>query len=314
MVITDTTQTTVAGVTLDGHLLNELNAFALSVPGNALLTPLLNNPAVSVTIKAAGPTATNAQSVTVNTAQTGVPQAVQQQDLNLLKEMVESVIFELTNVSNHAGFLALGNQLKQGAIALRPYGQAKADLEAQASWNLAQILAARGAYVPSAFGHAHIQACQGHTTLPTFQGFFRTQPHDIQAVPTDVMSLPSEELYAYKGAVILASGNGLLTTALGAITDTRNGKTISPDKLKGALGNQANSLNTTQPARAARYYWVVVKALKQASPTVASTWPHGQYADWKFTARMKAVAPDDVDPWQPKVAAWINNKKQDMYI
>ena len=307
-IIDDTNTMFAAGIPLATRLLNELNAFAVpaNVPGGALLGPLLANPAVTVTIKNTGATATAGQRVTVNTTKTN----------GIGNEFVESVIFELTNASNHAGFTTLETNLKAGAVSLLAYGQAKADLEAEASWNVAQILNARGGYVPSAFGTGTINACNPYPNLAAFQVFFRAQPHDAQAAANNVMSLPSWEMYAYNGAVTLAGGNNYLNAALGPVPDTRFGqKRISPAKLKGALGaNVVATVSTQQPLRAARFYWTLVEVLRAAPANVAPPWRHGGIANWEFTPAMRAVTPDTPDPWQPKIAAWIATRKADMYL
>jgi hypothetical protein len=238
MVITDDTNTAVApGLSLAAHLRAELTAFAApgNAPGAALLGPLLANGNVQVTIKNKGATATSGTRVTVNTAKTN----------GIGNEFVESVIFELTNASNAVAFTALENGIKLGATAVRTYGRNKADLEAEASWNVAQILPGRLGYVPSAFGANTILACQNHLNLPAFRTFFRVQPHDATAAINTVMRLPSEEMYAYNGAVIVAATTGVLSRAF-TVTDAREnaretykgGETEGGDGAYGGRGHQ----------------------------------------------------------------------------
>lgn len=308
MQITDDTNTIVPilGIPLATMLMNELNAFAntANVPGAALLGPLLLNENVTVVIKNSGDTATKGTRVTVNTAQTGVA-----------AEFVESVIFELTNASNSAGFSTIDRNLKAGTISLRGYGRAKADLEAQASWNLVQIMSARIGYVPSAFGNGHIVAVNG-ANLANFTALFRNQPHDANAAATNVMSLPTEQMYAYNGAVMLASNNSYLNAALGNPQDRRSGvpKNIYVAKLKGALGvNLVATVSTQQPKSAARFYWTLVEAFRQPPAQVTAPWPNGGIGEWEFTPAMQVIAPDNVDPWQPKIAGWLLHKNQSIY-
>jgi hypothetical protein len=307
MVITDDTNTAVApGLSLAAHLRAELTAFAApgNAPGAALLGPLLANGNVQVTIKNKGATATSGTRVTVNTAKTN----------GIGNEFVESVIFELTNASNAVAFTALENGIKLGATAVRTYGRNKADLEAEASWNVAQILPGRLGSVPSAFGANTILACQNHLNLPAFRTFFRVQPHDATAAINTVMRLPSEEMYAYNGAVIVAATTGVLSRAF-TVTDARKtpAKPIKVEKLKEATGRtEVAAISTQQPQKAARFYWTLIESLRNV-PGVNVNWGPGGIADWEFTAGMQAVAPDAPDAWRPKIALWITNKNTNIY-
>ena len=309
MVITDNTNTQVTPVlSLQAHLVAELNAFAVpgNVAGAALLTPLLANPNVVVTIQNTGTTATKGTRVTANLTQTHAPP---------FEEFVESVIFELTNASNSAAFATLEDNLKNGLVSVRDYGRRKADLEASASWNLAQILLGRGGYARSAFGQGHVNACQQHANLAAFQAFFRGQPHDPNAAINTVMRLPSEEMYAYNGAVTVAATNSTLNLCL-PINDMRKlpPKGIKAANLKSATGPaNVSTISTQQPLKAARFYWTLVEALRNPPAGVAVTWRHGTIANWEFTAGMQAVSPDNPDPWQPKITQWLNNKNTKMY-
>lgn len=307
MIITDKTNTTVQpqGIGLANWLNAQLTAFAVpaNAPGTNLLAPLLGNQAVEVVIKDAGAIATSGTRITVNKSLIN----------GIGAEFVESVIFELTNAKNSAGFALLEQNLKTGAVSLRGYGRAKADLEAEASWNLVQIMNAQQGYVPSAFGAGHIAAVNA-ANLADFQGTFRTARHDPNAVNTSPMWLRSEEMYAYNGAVILASNSGFLNAALSPVRDTRSGapKSIYCSKLKDALGQQiAPTVNTQQPKNAARFYWVLIEALRVAQ--VTPPWPHGGIAEWEFTADMQGVAPDTPTSWQSMIAGWITNKNAAIY-
>jgi hypothetical protein len=222
-----------------------------------------------------------------------------------LKEFVESTVFELVNAANAAHFTTLDAQLVAGLaapvpISLRTYGEAKANLEAEASMTVADTirdLAAAVGYVPSAWGAAHVAATANFIgNLAGFQAVFRLAPHDAAAAAHDPASLPSWEMYAFKQTMGLAGESD--TRNLGAaVRVTKGGRALDTRKLK----NLPQVLPTNQSAMVnsrnifARVFcnaYLEACHVVSTDPGTVVTWAGGTSADWRMTPAMQAIAPD----------------------
>jgi len=306
MKITDSTSTKVGGVTLGDHLLAELKGHqGRSKTAAELLDPILKVDAYEVVIKTGVPTATSAKRVTINPDQTKASGATKSDEL---KEFVESTLFELTNAKNSETFAALETAIKTGAKGVRTYGREKADLEAEASWNLARILKDQPAYTPSDFGKGHVDACANYKTLDEFKVYFRSEPHerDKQKQPVKgEAGLPSEEYYALLGSYTVGGGKDVMDKLFATLQ--YNKQYLSLEKLKTlAFGANASEINTKN-RKAVTYYHVMIDLLKSApSPPWSLQWKGGVTAkDCEFTDQMKKVHPDTGEQMKKTIEGFL---------
>lgn len=300
--IVDETGKTVEGKSLENYLREELTAFeASSGAGAALLTAVLSGgDEYTVTIKREAPTATAEKRVTINPAETHINDASKLADL---KEFVESTIFELTNAVNSAAFAALEKGLLDGSKPLMTYGTEKAEREAEASWNVYQLLSNRTGYIPSTWGQKQIDACKGHDSLESFKAFFKTQPHENGAPANTAAGLPSQEYYAFNGAYTLGGTSKKLDNHFSNILHKKStGKRVSLHKLMGTLpgSNMINKMNI----KSVTYYHVVIDLLN-THPELTVTWK-SPYKNYRFSDAMKRVAADTGDIFKTTMEKALN--------
>lgn len=316
----------IAPTTSETYLGQRLVAInGMSITAAALLTPnllpLVGNltpPAqqYTVRIRTDGDCATKGLVVSMNVDQTIFSGAGEKNNPagEGLKEFVEVTLFELVNASNSAGFAALDTGLKGGNISLRAFGEAKANLEAQSSMTVADILRQLApGYVPSAWGTGHVNATNPHVgNLGAFQAVFRMAAHDATAGPTNPKSLPSWEMYALSGTMMLAGSVNPQDLSRG-VRVMKGGRTIDGRKLRDVvLQNQANTLNAQNIASRV-YYNAYMEACHTVSADVmtAVTWANGGNAgDWRMTDAMKVIAPDTNNMLRDKMVTAIRTKWQ----
>ncbi len=309
------TAKTVAGKKYDVHLTEGLKAMAAeSAAASTLLggTNLTANYQIVIADGKDVPTATFGTRVTVNLDETKASKAT---DVNGLKELIESTLFELTNAKNDAAFKALEKSLKEGKLPIlgaTGYGVSKAKYEAEASWTVCEILKQRkeSGYTPSVWGTKQLLAAAGKSSLAAFQEYFRTQPHSAGAPNNTPMKLPSQEFYAYNGAVTVAGFNNNKVMDM-AFKVKKAGADISIKEIGStALGASGEgsmaSVGQTNPDFAARYYHVFF-GLLTSTPGVVVTYTAGKAKDWEFTSAMKACTVDKNDAVKNKLAQALAN-------
>jgi hypothetical protein len=279
---------------------------AHSATGHALLHPILTGAGYTITIKDSGKTATLGQSVTINTRNCNAFGATTPDGL---KEMIDSAIFELTNAKNHVAVTANEANLLLGTLPIRTYGTVKATIEAEATWNVAHInaeLQHSQQYVPSQYGLDSIAHVGNYANLGLYTPHFLGSAHNPRK-PGTVDGLHSEEMYAFRGAVILATkDNGrLLDVVFNALSKTPTPPTIPPQRpppvaprriLLHKLGQEAlkgdwSKVNTTDEVSAGKWFHVLIECLT-THQDLTVTFHHGVKANWEFTNAMKLVAPD----------------------
>ncbi len=175
------------------------------------------------------------------------------------------------------------------------YGEARANCEAEASWTDATIIrelqAQPAGYTTSTWGQNHVNATQLFVAqgLNHYRPVFIAQPHEANKPATDYMGLPTREMYAYKGSVLLG---GTTKSLDNPAVYTVSGIRYSTVKiLKLAVGEPwLNQINTTKPDTARAVYRGVTDFL--ASKPTLVTWAHGNNsADWVFSNAMKQCKP-----------------------
>ncbi len=282
---------------LGEHLTAGLEAaVASSEVAKKLLDPILKSDKFEVVIKDGGATATSGQRVTINVAQVNAKDAKTADDL---KEFIESTMFELVNAKNFEVFAKLEKELKEGKLPILgddSYGRTKADLEAEASWTVKDILKQRQAgsekYVPSKWGTNTINGCSSKSTLNDFKPVFRAAPHDKDAKDKTPEKLPTEQFYAYKGAVTLGGTSKLLDKCFKNIEHKKAAKQrVSLQKLFTENG-LATKQNTQNPIFAALIYHVAMSLVLEHDDISVKALTAGTADQWKLTDKMKEVAPD----------------------
>jgi len=326
--IIDNTGTTGGAVSFGGvpagtHLLNQLNVLSLAIntaAGHALLNPILTNAtAYEVLIKHGGATATAGLRVTVNIDQTSYDGGKIAGGLKADgdKEFVESTIFELVNASNAGNYALLQTNLINGNSNLHIYANAKADIEAEASWTVARILVEASApplnYACSRWGRKHVDEVAGQG-LGQYQLQFRAGPHDASAGPGDPKSLPTWEFYGFNTAWEIAAAKAPFTNGM-AVVFTNVTKGQGPGRktlqlkafMTNALGTEKGSVSKDNKISATYYHLLTTLLTPPYGPAMpanlAVTWrgPVNSAVPWTLTAAM-VLRLTQAPTWATKLA------------
>jgi hypothetical protein len=257
---------------------------------------------VTVKLKQAGVTATLVKTVTVSLNET-LDKANQPSTDAGLKELVESAIFEMNNATRSDQFAQL-DQNFPNALTLTAFGQGRANIEAESTWVVYEILTQMQGvphnYVPSAWGQGQVNDVQqsGAVNLIAYQPLFRVKRHDTAAAPGSSKWLHSEEMYAYQ-KILDTKDNDLfaLLDAVARVTKLAGGKRISTKKLRDDGLSMQNQQKTTEreKGRAVLYSAAIKLFGEMGIHPHTNTWQvnllRGALAgNWAFTAEMDQVA------------------------